>query len=101
MADVQSIRNIPVFGSNGEHLTLGDLAAVDVKAGLSRVEREENERRIAIKLSVRDRDLGSVVAEAQRRVDAAVRLPAGYRLDGLAPSRTSGARKNAWPWSSP
>ena len=81
VADVQSIRNIPLFGSTGEHLTLGDLAAVNVKAGLSRVEREENERRIAIKLSVRDRDLDSVVAEAQRRVDAAVRLPAGYRLE--------------------
>jgi cobalt-zinc-cadmium resistance protein CzcA len=81
VADVESIRNIPVFGSNGERLTLGDLASVSVKAGLARIEREENERRIAIKLSVRDRDLGSVVAEAQRRVDAAVRLPAGYRLE--------------------
>jgi cobalt-zinc-cadmium resistance protein CzcA len=81
VADVQSIRNIPLFGSNGERLTLGELAAVNVKAGLSRIEREENERRIAIKLSVRDRDLDSVVAEAQRKVDAAIHLPAGYRLE--------------------
>jgi len=81
VADVASIRNIPLFGSNGERLTLGDLASVGVKAGLSRIEREENERRTAIKLSVRDRDLGSLVAEAQRRVEAAVRLPAGYRLE--------------------
>jgi cobalt-zinc-cadmium resistance protein CzcA len=81
VADVDSIRAIPVFGSGGERLTLGDLATVSVKAGLSRIEREENERRTAIKLSVRDRDLASVVAEAQRNVDAAVRLPAGYRLE--------------------
>jgi cobalt-zinc-cadmium resistance protein CzcA len=81
VADVQSIRNIPLFGSNGERLTLGDLASVNVKAGLSRIEREENERRTAIKLSVRNRDLGSLVAEAQRKVEAAVRLPAGYRLE--------------------
>ena len=75
VADLESIRNIPVFGSNGERLTLGTLAAVDVQPGLARIEREENERRTAIKLSVRDRDLGSLVAEAQQKVEARVRLP--------------------------
>jgi cobalt-zinc-cadmium resistance protein CzcA len=81
VADVEAVRNIPVFGSNGERLTLGTVASVEIKAGLARIEREENERRTSIKLSVRDRDLGSVVAEAQRKVDAQVRLPAGYRLE--------------------
>ena len=81
VADLESIRNIPVFGSNGERLTLGTLAAVDVRSGLARIEREENERRIAIKLSVRDRDLGSLVAEAEQKVNAQVRLPTGYRLE--------------------
>jgi cobalt-zinc-cadmium resistance protein CzcA len=81
VADLDSIRRIPVFGSNGERLTLGDVADVTVKPGLARIEREENERRTAIKLSVRDRDLGSLVAEAQRKVGAQVRLPTGYRLE--------------------
>jgi cobalt-zinc-cadmium resistance protein CzcA len=81
VSDVESIRNIPVFGSNGERLTLGDVATVEVATGASRIFRENNERYTAIKLSVRDRDLGSVVAEAQRKVDAAVRLPSGYRLE--------------------
>jgi cobalt-zinc-cadmium resistance protein CzcA len=81
VADVESIRNIPVFGSNGERVTLGTLASVEVRPGLARIVREENERRTSIKLSVRDRDLGSVVAESQRKVDAAVHLPAGYRLE--------------------
>ncbi len=81
VADLESIRNIPVFGSNGERLTLGTLAAVDVRSGLARIEREENQRRIAIKLSVRDRDLGSLVAEAEQKVNAQVRLPTGYRLE--------------------
>jgi cobalt-zinc-cadmium resistance protein CzcA len=80
-ADLESIRNIPVFGSNGERLTLGDVARVQVKSGLARIEREENERRTAIKLSVRDRDLGSLVGEAQRKVAAKVHLPMGYRLE--------------------
>ncbi|HWY78471.1 MAG TPA: efflux RND transporter permease subunit, partial [Verrucomicrobiae bacterium] len=81
VVDVESIRDIPVFGSNGERITLGILAAVEIRPGLSRILREENERRTHIKLSVRDRDLGSVVAEAQQKVAAAVRLPPGYRLE--------------------
>jgi len=81
VSDIESIRNIPVFGSSGERLTLGAVAAVTVKPGLARIEREENERRTAIKLSVRNRDLGSLVAEAERKVEAQVRLPTGYRLE--------------------
>ncbi len=81
VADLESIRNIPVFGSNGERVTLGTLASVEVRPGLARIVREENERRTAIKLSVRDRDLGSLVAEAQSKVAAAVHLPAGYRME--------------------
>ncbi len=81
VSDLESIRGIPVFGSNGERLTLGTVAAVEVRAGLARIEREENERRTAIKLSVRDRDLGSLVAEAQQKVNEAIHLPTGYRLE--------------------
>ena len=35
VADLESIRNIPVFGSNGERLTLGTLASVEVRPGLA------------------------------------------------------------------
>jgi len=52
-----------------------------VHPGLARIEREENERRTAIKLSVRDRDLGSLVAEARQKVNSQVHLPTGYRLE--------------------
>jgi cobalt-zinc-cadmium resistance protein CzcA len=81
VADPESIRNIPIYGSNGERLTLGTVAAVEMRPGLALIDREENERRTAIKLSVRGRDLGSVVAEAQHKVNAQVRLPVGYRLE--------------------
>ncbi|SPE60000.1 Heavy metal efflux pump, CzcA family (fragment) [Verrucomicrobia bacterium] len=81
VADVESIRNIPVFGSNGERVTLGALAAVETRPGLARIVREENERRTSIKLSVRGRDLGSLVGEAERNVASQVPLPAGYRLE--------------------
>ena len=81
VADLDAIRQIPVFGSNGERLTLGALASVDVRAGFAQIWREENARRTAVKFSVRGRDLGSLVAEAQKKVAAQVRLPAGYRLE--------------------
>jgi cobalt-zinc-cadmium resistance protein CzcA len=80
VSNLDSIRNIPVFGSNGERLTLGSLTSVDVHKGFARIYREENARRIAVKLSVRGRDLGSLVAEAQGKV-AQIRLPTGYRLE--------------------
>jgi cobalt-zinc-cadmium resistance protein CzcA len=80
VSDIDSIREIPVFGANGERLTLGALSRVEVRAGLAKVMRESNERRIAIKLSVRGRDLGSLVRDAQERANAAVHLPAGYRM---------------------
>jgi heavy metal efflux system protein len=80
VTDIQSIRNIPVFGSNGERLTLGDLATVETKPGMARIYREENERRTDVKLSIRDRDMGSVVADAQRAIAANIKLPTGYRI---------------------
>ena len=79
--DLEAIRRIPVFGSTGERLALGTLASVDVRPGFARIYREENARRIAVKLSVRGRDLGSLVQEAQARVGQAVVLPAGYRME--------------------
>ena len=78
---VETIRAIPILGPNGEKLTLGSVADVRLAPGSARVFREENSRRIAVKLSVRGRDLGSLVSEAQKKVDAAVRLPSGYRLE--------------------
>ncbi|MGC9941861.1 MAG: CusA/CzcA family heavy metal efflux RND transporter [Verrucomicrobiota bacterium] len=80
VTDIQSIRNIPVFGSNGERLTLGDLATVETRPGMARIYREENERRTDIKLSIRGRDMGSVVADAQRAINAQIRIPSGYNI---------------------
>lgn len=79
-SDLEAIRKIPVFGSNGERLTLGDVASVDVRSGFARVLREENARRTVVKFSVRGRDLGSLIAEAKEKVGTQVKLPAGYRM---------------------
>ncbi|MBX3025060.1 efflux RND transporter permease subunit [bacterium] len=81
VSGVEAIREIPILGPNGERLTLGSVASVEIRPGYANIYREENQRRIAVKLSVRDRDLGSLVAEAQREVDRVVRLPPGYHLE--------------------
>ncbi len=81
ISDVDAIRALPVPGGSGEKLTLGSVAAVKIAPGSARVYREENSRRIAVRLSVRGRDLGSLVNEARSRVSAGVPLPTGYRLE--------------------
>jgi heavy metal efflux system protein len=81
VVDVDSIRAIPVYGSNGERVTLGAVAQVRLEPGLALIDREENERRTDIKMSVRNRDLDSVVSDAQRKVAAEMHLPVGYRLE--------------------
>jgi cobalt-zinc-cadmium resistance protein CzcA len=81
VSDLETIRQIPVFGSTGQRLTLGALASVKVRQGFSQIWREENARRTAVKFSVRGRDLGSLIAEAKQKVGAEVNLPAGYHME--------------------
>lgn len=80
IANLESIRAIPLLGTGGELVSLGAVADVSTHGGYGRIYREDNERRIAVKFSVRGRDLGSVVTDAQRQVEEKVKLPPGYRL---------------------
>jgi cobalt-zinc-cadmium resistance protein CzcA len=77
---VESIRRLLIPVEGGALVPLSQVADVKIVGGASRIYREGGRRYIAIKLGVRGRDLGSTVAEAQRRVAAAVRLPAGYTM---------------------
>ncbi len=60
---------------------LGDVARVELISGPSFIYREHEERYVPIKFSVRGRDLGSAVLEAQRKAAEQVQLPGGYRLE--------------------
>ncbi|MBV8739736.1 MAG: efflux RND transporter permease subunit [Alphaproteobacteria bacterium] len=62
-------------------IPLTDVADVKLVSGASFIYRENQERYIPIKFSVRGRDLGSAVDEAQQRIASEVRLPPGYRLE--------------------
>jgi len=63
------------------YVPLRELAATKLDTGASYIYHERNERYIPVKFSVRGRDLGSTVAEAQRRVTRNVVLPDGYRIE--------------------
>jgi heavy metal efflux system protein len=72
----------PNPGGNGVvPIPLTDVASVRLVSGAAFVYRENQERYIPIKFSVRGRDLGSAVSEAQHKIEQQVQLPAGYRLE--------------------
>jgi cobalt-zinc-cadmium resistance protein CzcA len=77
----QAIEDIRLLSPSGERVSLAQLTQVKVEDGAEEIYREANQRYIAIKYSVRGRDLGSTVEEAIAKVDAQVKLPPGYHLD--------------------
>ncbi len=76
--DVEPIRQILIPAPSGALIPLGQLAKVYVSEGPAQISREMGQRRIVIECNVTGRDIGSFVAEAQRKIDAAVKLPPGY-----------------------
>ena len=75
-----TLRTLTISAPNGERIPLTQLAEFVQTDGLAEVVREGNMRRLAIKWSVRERDMGGLVSEAMRKVNAAVKLPEGYRM---------------------
>ncbi len=77
----ESIENIRLLSPSGERVSLAQLCKVEERDGASEIYREGNQRYIAIKFSVRGRDLGSAVEESIKKVNAQVKLPTGYHID--------------------
>jgi len=66
----------------GERIPLSRVASIDIVEGPSTITREWGQRRITITANVRGRDLGSFVAEAQKKIAETVSLPsARYRVE--------------------
>jgi len=78
---VEDIANIRVLAPSGERVSLGQLCQIKLEDGASTIYREGNRRYIAIKYSVRGRDLGNTVRQAIEEVRQKVQLPEGYYLD--------------------
>ena len=85
--NVDAIRSVPVALPNSDpksptaYIALGDVAEVRLETGAAYIYRQNTERFVPIKYSVRGRDLGSTVAEAQARIAKNVQLKEGYRLE--------------------
>jgi len=77
----EAIENIRLLSPSGERVSLAQLCKIEERDGASEIYREGNQRYIAIKYSVRGRDLGGAVEEAIKKVSAQVQLPRGYHID--------------------
>ena len=77
----EAIDNIRLLSPSGERVSLAQLTTVKTEDGAEEVYREAGQRYVAIKYSVRGRDLGSTVEEAIRKVNKQVALPIGYKID--------------------
>jgi heavy metal efflux system protein len=79
---IEAVRNIKVAGGNSQnaYVPLSELATITLDTGASYIYHEKSERMIPVKFSVRGRDLGGTVAEAQARIAKNVKLPTGYRI---------------------
>jgi heavy metal efflux system protein len=76
-----AIENIRLLSPSGERVSVAQLCKVRIADGASMLYREANSRYVAVKYSVRGRDLGGTVEQAIRRVNRQVKLPEGYRIE--------------------
>ncbi|HKF47059.1 MAG TPA: CusA/CzcA family heavy metal efflux RND transporter [Terracidiphilus sp.] len=77
----EAINDIRLLSPSGERVALAQLTHAETDDGAEEIYREGGQRYIAIKYSVRGRDLGSTVKEAIDRVDHNVKLPSGYHIE--------------------
>lgn len=81
----EAIQNLKIGATNASggvtQIPLSEVATIKLISGAAYIYREQQERYLPIKFSVRDRDLGSAILEAQQKVDEQVQLPPGSRLE--------------------
>jgi cobalt-zinc-cadmium resistance protein CzcA len=77
----EAIESIRLLAPSGERVSLAQLCKIVVADGGSEIYREGNQRYVAIKYSVRGRDLGGAVEDAMKKVQEQVKLPPGYHID--------------------
>ncbi len=79
--DPRTLQALPITLPGGQYVPLREVADIQIAEGPNAINRENGKRRAVVTANVRERDLGSFVAEVQRRVRNEVELPAGYWLD--------------------
>jgi cobalt-zinc-cadmium resistance protein CzcA len=79
--NVEAISNVLITSPHGAQARLADVAQIKVMDGPAQISRELGKRRIVVGVNVKDRDLGSFVAELQQKVEQEIKLPEGYYLE--------------------
>ena len=83
--DMDSFKRLPIKIANDNdipvYLQLGEVATIDIAPGPNQFSRENGKRNVVVTANVRDRDIGSYVAEAQQRIQQEIKIPAGYWID--------------------
>ena len=84
-ADIEAFKRLPIkIASNGNapvYLQLGEVATMDIAPSANQFSRENGKRNVVITANVRDRDIGSYVAEAQKRIGQEIKIPTGYWIN--------------------
>jgi len=79
----EALERIRLLAPSGERVSLAQLCMVETRDGAAQIYREGNRRYVAVKYSVRGRDLGSTLEEAIGRVEKQVKLPPGYTINWM------------------
>ena len=79
----EALEKVRLLSPSGERVSLAQLCKVATRDGAAQIYREGNRRYVAVKYSVRGRDLGSTVEEAMAKVEKQVKLPQGYSISWL------------------
>lgn len=83
--DVETLKRLPIKvsdkGNGSVYLQLDEVANIDIELGANQFSRENGKRNVVITANVRDRDIGSYVAEVQQRIQKEIKVPTGYWLD--------------------
>jgi cobalt-zinc-cadmium resistance protein CzcA len=88
-ADEEALRRLPIALNSSQavqsqaaaYIPLSEIATLDMTPGPNQISRENGKRRVVVTANVRERDLGSFVAEAQKKLGEQVRLPSGYWVE--------------------
>ncbi len=78
--DERDITDLYVPSTNGSKIPLKEIAVIKQVTGPAFIYRDNTKRFIGVKFSVRERDLGSTIAEAQKKVLKNIKLPTGYSI---------------------
>ena len=96
--DFDELKRLPIELHDGALIPLSAIANVRVGAGPNAIKREDGRRRIVVRVNTLGRDLGSAVAEIEKRVGEEVELPAGYfiTLGGQFQAQQTATQRIQW-----